>query len=309
MANMTSNERAQLAKGSLTALKILQEQKRNKQAVEAENRKSDVFRARAMFRNAEIAEEEYTRINRKIKENTEESLKGATKVEAAYSKMLDKFKGELNQANIDWQTFYDGLAEYTKEKPALLAARVDMAKVDEDLAELNRKADEALKKPKILVIKVDDTELKATFAAISKAFETLRSLPVGAKNPFSAPDEIFGLATGGFIPGVGSGDIVPAMLEPGEFVMRKASVRSFGTAFFAALNNMSSPRIPAALSRMSGSPRLAFAAGGLVPGSKAGAEKTYNLNLNVSGKKYPLMGRREVVTALAEQLRREGLTT
>lgn len=47
-------------------------------------------------------------------------------------------------------------------------------------------------------------------------------------------------ARGGMIPGSGSGDTVPAMLEPGEFVMRKAVVDKFGPTFFAGLNGMKS---------------------------------------------------------------------
>jgi SLT domain-containing protein len=45
-----------------------------------------------------------------------------------------------------------------------------------------------------------------------------------------------GYAKGGQVPGTGSGDTVPAMLTPGEFVMRKAAVDKYGPAFFAALN-------------------------------------------------------------------------
>lgn len=43
---------------------------------------------------------------------------------------------------------------------------------------------------------------------------------------------------GGKVPGFGSGDRVPAMLEPGEFVMRKRIVDQFGPTFFAGLNGM-----------------------------------------------------------------------
>lgn len=43
-------------------------------------------------------------------------------------------------------------------------------------------------------------------------------------------------ARGGTVPGIGSGDSVPAMLTPGEFVIRKQVVDKFGPTFFAALN-------------------------------------------------------------------------
>lgn len=43
-------------------------------------------------------------------------------------------------------------------------------------------------------------------------------------------------AAGGMIPGTGSGDIVPAMLEPGEFVVRKDVVAGMGADYFHAIN-------------------------------------------------------------------------
>jgi len=43
-------------------------------------------------------------------------------------------------------------------------------------------------------------------------------------------------ATGGIIPGTGNTDTVPAMLTPGEFVIRKRVVEKFGPTFFAGLN-------------------------------------------------------------------------
>lgn len=43
-------------------------------------------------------------------------------------------------------------------------------------------------------------------------------------------------AGGGSVPGSGRGDTVPAMLEPGEFVVRRQVVEKFGPTFFANLN-------------------------------------------------------------------------
>jgi hypothetical protein len=45
-----------------------------------------------------------------------------------------------------------------------------------------------------------------------------------------------GFATGGLVPGKGSGDTVPAMLTPGEFVMKKSSVESLGVENLSRLN-------------------------------------------------------------------------
>lgn len=46
----------------------------------------------------------------------------------------------------------------------------------------------------------------------------------------------FFLASGGTVPGSGSGDTVPAMLTPGEFVLNKRSVSRLGTGFLNMLN-------------------------------------------------------------------------
>ena len=45
-----------------------------------------------------------------------------------------------------------------------------------------------------------------------------------------------GFKRGGPVPGTGSGDTVPAMLEPGEFVIRKSAVQAFGTDRLSGIN-------------------------------------------------------------------------
>lgn len=47
---------------------------------------------------------------------------------------------------------------------------------------------------------------------------------------------IYGFNRGGKVPGFGGGDTVPAMLEPGEFVLRKEAVASTGLNFLNNLN-------------------------------------------------------------------------
>lgn len=65
-------------------------------------------------------------------------------------------------------------------------------------------------------------------------------------------------ARGGPVPGTGTGDTVPAMLTPGEYVIRRDAVRRVGVAFLDAINGIrGAPGISAG--------RLAFASGGLVP--------------------------------------------
>ena len=44
------------------------------------------------------------------------------------------------------------------------------------------------------------------------------------------------MAGGGHVPGSGSGDTVPAMLTPGEFVMSKGAVQKYGSGTLAGMN-------------------------------------------------------------------------
>jgi hypothetical protein len=50
-----------------------------------------------------------------------------------------------------------------------------------------------------------------------------------------------GLATGGKLPGYGGGDKIDALLEAGEFVVRKEAVSKYGSALFHAFNSMRMP--------------------------------------------------------------------
>jgi TP901 family phage tail tape measure protein len=49
--------------------------------------------------------------------------------------------------------------------------------------------------------------------------------------------KVLGFARGGLVPGSGNRDTVPAMLSPGEFVIRKSSVNKMGAGNLAAMNN------------------------------------------------------------------------
>lgn len=49
-----------------------------------------------------------------------------------------------------------------------------------------------------------------------------------------------GFAKGGYVPGSGSGDTVPAMLTPGEFVVRKSAAQAFGYDNLAKVNKYAS---------------------------------------------------------------------
>lgn len=53
---------------------------------------------------------------------------------------------------------------------------------------------------------------------------------------FHAGGRVHAFATGGLVPGTGNSDTVPAMLTPGEFVIRKSSVQKLGASNLAHMN-------------------------------------------------------------------------
>jgi hypothetical protein len=71
-------------------------------------------------------------------------------------------------------------------------------------------------------------------------------------------------AGGGIVPGAGSRDTVHAVLTPGEFVMNKNTVNSYGEGFFAMLNGGS----------LNSSLFNKFASGGMVKNSQSGFNGT-----------------------------------
>jgi hypothetical protein len=75
-----------------------------------------------------------------------------------------------------------------------------------------------------------DTSFRSKFSAILDDLEDVRV--EGRKLSINRA----GFNLGGLVPGVGNTDTVPAMLTPGEFVIRKDSVNKYGVNILKALN-------------------------------------------------------------------------
>lgn len=92
-------------------------------------------------------------------------------------------------------------------------------------------------------------------------------------------------ATGGKLPGYGGGDRIRALLEQGEFVVRKEGVRFADRLFPGLLQAINGLQVPK------------FAAGGMVGGSGS----PININLSLAGATYPM----QTSPMTAEQLQRD----
>lgn len=96
------------------------------------------------------------------------------------------------------------------------------------------------------------------------------------------------LARGGKLPGYGGGDTVPALLEAGEFVVRKEAVSRYGVAYLQALNamrlndfNIVRARIGGVIATTNNSGYQRFQQGGQVAIKEP--METINLNLTLPG--------------------------
>ncbi|MBF0568275.1 MAG: phage tail tape measure protein [Nitrospirae bacterium] len=132
---------------------------------------------------------------------------------------------------------------------------------------------------------------------------------VGAWNNIAA------FARGGQLPGWGGGDSVRALLEPGEFVIRKEAVSKFGAGFFNMLNSLNMPDLSSlkiTAPSLPSTARQAFATGGMVTGGTADSGGgMMTLNLNIGGttiKTYTDPKNADVLKVLNKQLDRSRKT-
>ncbi len=138
-------------------------------------------------------------------------------------------------------------------KQALSAAQDELEGYKQKLAELTET-------PKAVQLQTDITQAEAGIAKLKGQLDALPTsktitIETSTANGTAAP----GFATGGQLSGYGGGDRVHALLEAGEYVIRKEAVRRYGSAFLHAVNSMSAPlRLPA----VGSVPR--FATGGMV---------------------------------------------
>lgn len=120
------------------------------------------------------------------------------------------------------------------------------------------------------------------------------------------------MSIGGKLSGFGGGDRIRALLEAGEYVVRKEAVRKYGVGFMNMVNSMSLnlDKIPGIVAaRLGGlipTPRIAYQTGGQVSGG-------LNINdfgvveLQVGTQGFPVMSSRTTIDELKSALKRESL--
>ena len=173
-----------------------------------------------------------------------------------------------------------------KAELAKLAAALDELERKKRAVEIDAKIDAALANIARLQLELNGLQNKTI--EITTVHRTVEARAAGGP---------VGLWRGGSLPGYGGGDRIPAVLEAGEFVLRKEAVRRWGLERLYALNALRLPR---------------FAAGGLVlpsapvtaPAAAAsGGGEEMTLNLVLGGREYRMRTSRETARGFADALR------
>lgn len=105
-------------------------------------------------------------------------------------------------------------------------------------------------------------------------------------------------ATGGWLPGYGGGDKIKALLEAGEFVVRKEAVKKFGLGFLQAVNNMTLPTIKPPVAE---APKSTFATGGMA----TNVPQYGTVNLVINNEQFPVMTEKQVADKLMKYLNKQ----
>jgi TP901 family phage tail tape measure protein len=169
--------------------------------------------------------------------------------------------------------------------------------------------------PKVIPVAADTIQATTELESVKSLLDSIKSKTVTVTvNTVQRSQEggpvgwLRRLAGGGGLPGYGGGDRIRALLEPGEWVIRKEAVKRYGEGIFAALNSLKMPRldVPLAAAAAVSSSGPGFQTGGPVGGD---SKPTVNLTLHLGRESFPLQGEGRIVDGLIRRLRREARVT
>ncbi len=156
----------------------------------------------------------------------------------------------------------------------------ESAKTGDDLVDtmdkdLTADTEDTLSKNKGEVSETGESpDVDKTPAQVSETQQQATDVQTGADQA-----EPLKMAGGGRVPGSGSGDTVPAMLTPGEFVMSKGAVQQYGANTLAGMNAAAGGTNRPRMGRYkgggevaSGGPRIHYNGGGIVNMNRFGSD-------------------------------------
>ena len=238
---------AQAAKDKFTAEEIARLAKEKKDNEDKEKAEADKKTKDAADKKQQDEENAYA-LALKAKEDAKNEMIRLESEQTVLSDKISLYQTTINTLNekikngteLTYSEFY-GLDQLMKELPSLLTKSDQLAKDVANAKKLYDSLPTPVKPvaPAVVppVLTLSPEELKARIAKWRKAN------PWASSIPDSAIPNMTGFSSGGMVPklfaegGFSKGtDTVPAMLTPGEFVVRKAAVDKYGMNMLSALN-------------------------------------------------------------------------
>ena len=214
---------------------------------EAEKLASDARRAYAVG-DAETAKEAAKGAIDAYKDAAS-SIPEQTKAAGNYGLELDDISRKIEGVSTTWRNASDDVIISTKNQKNEVTGFIK--KLEEQTAVLTTKIQETTEQLQTLgaqKVELDTSQALVDLQVLDDYLNELTSkqrtvyidvIRRGSGEPTAEPP---GFQTGARIPGYGGGDSVNAMLEPGEWIIRKEAVAKYGDTLMGALNNMLLPK-------------------------------------------------------------------
>ena len=220
-------------------------------------------------------------------------------------KALDDLNKRI--ARTEQQQVAAGLDAKSRETQAVKAqSAAKQAVIKAEVSAIDRML-ASLTKEREIPVDLEDKQAVERIEQIEKKLAELsKGITIPIKTAGSGAGAVKGYNRGGRIPGYGGGDIVPALVEPGEYVIRKEMVRKYGVNYIEAINrgiaSLSAPKMPNVT--IPSMPR--YNTGGLV--ATAGETQTIQLQIQSGGASSTVRGSRSDIDGLINQLRKLEVT-
>ncbi len=169
-----------------------------------------------------------TEVSKKLLEEAE-SLTGRIENGKKQISILERLKGEFDRV---------ADAEISSAKDAKAAEEEKIEIIKEQINKINEQLN-LLKKEQVVEVEADITKAQSELQVLEDKLKELvkpKTIKINIERSGDLDSPKF--KTGGHISGYGGGDKIHALVEKGEYVVRKEAVRKYGSGLFHALNNM-----------------------------------------------------------------------
>lgn len=177
--------------------------------------------------------------------------------------------------------------------------------IQASIADLNKQISDLQQQKNVIEITAQVDGALAEVDRVQKALDAIvdKEVTVTIKTvEAKAAGGPVGLARGGALPGYGGGDRIPAILEAGEYVVRKEAVRRYGLGTLHALNSLRAPMAVRAVHSLPMLPASRAAAG------NAGDGGTLTVRLQTPyGEEARVRSSRDEAESMLRILRRAGV--